>query len=133
MNEQQARLVLLVKAVESAQPSDAVLSTAQRDAAGAQAQADNGRLPSDAQRAAWTESFMVRRAQALWPLALMYPPSVPFGLGQVAERSLVAVAGWMAATPWADAVPSTTLISRRFPLGKSRCALATRQYPAASV
>ena len=48
---------------------------------------------------------------ALWPLALMYPPSVPFGLGQVAERSLVAVAGWMAATPWADAVPSTTVLN----------------------
>lgn len=74
MNEQQARLVLLVKAVESAQPSDAVLSTAQRDAAGAQAQADNGRLPSDAQRAAWTESFMVRRAQALWHLAVRAQP-----------------------------------------------------------
>ncbi|HEX5390032.1 MAG TPA: hypothetical protein VFW67_09740, partial [Burkholderiaceae bacterium] len=74
MKEEQARLVLLVKAVEAAQPGDAVLSAAQRDAAGAQAQADNGRLPSDAQRAAWTESFMVRRAQALWSLAVRAQP-----------------------------------------------------------
>ncbi|MFM2076042.1 MAG: hypothetical protein RJB34_2347 [Pseudomonadota bacterium] len=43
---------------------------------------------------------------ALWPLALMYPPSVPFGLGQVSERSLLAVSTWMASTPWAHAVPS---------------------------
>jgi VanZ family protein len=48
---------------------------------------------------------------ALWPLALMYPPSVPFGLGQVAERSLLAIAAWMAATPWADLVPSTEVLN----------------------
>lgn len=48
---------------------------------------------------------------ALWPLALMYPPSVPFGLGQVAERTLGAAAAWMAATPWAHVVPSTAVLN----------------------
>ncbi len=48
---------------------------------------------------------------ALWPLALMYPPSVPYGLGQVAERSLLVLAEWMAPTPWAHLVPSTAALN----------------------
>lgn len=48
---------------------------------------------------------------ALWPLALMYPPSVPFGLGQVAERSLTALAAWVAGTPWAEGMPSTAVLN----------------------
>ena len=52
---------------------------------------------------------------ALWPLALLYPPSVPFGLGQVAERSLQALSLWMAETPWAHIVPSPDVL-RLLPL-----------------
>ena len=70
MNEEQARLVLLVKAVESTQTGDTLLSVAQRDAAGARALAASARPASDAKRAAWAEAFMVRRAHTLWPQAL---------------------------------------------------------------
>ncbi len=37
---------------------------------------------------------------ALWPLALLYPVSVPFGLGQVAERLLGALQQLLADTPF---------------------------------
>lgn len=36
---------------------------------------------------------------ALWPWALLFPVSVPFGLGQVAQRLAEAVARWQAAAP----------------------------------
>jgi len=70
MNEEQARVVLLVKAVESTQTDDTLLSATQRDAAGAQALAASARPASDAKRAEWAEAFMVRRAHTLWPQAL---------------------------------------------------------------
>jgi VanZ family protein len=37
---------------------------------------------------------------ALWPLALLYPVSVPFGLGQVAERLLSGLQDLLADTPF---------------------------------
>jgi VanZ family protein len=42
---------------------------------------------------------------ALWPVALMFPVSVPFGLGQVFERLEAAVANALEGTPWIDWLP----------------------------
>ena len=42
---------------------------------------------------------------ALWPLALLYPVSVPFGLGQVADRLLAALAEWWWDTPFIGWLP----------------------------
>jgi len=42
---------------------------------------------------------------ALWPLALMFPVSVPFGLGQVFERLEAAVANGLQDTPWIEWLP----------------------------
>jgi hypothetical protein len=42
---------------------------------------------------------------ALWPVALMFPVSVPFGLGQVFERLEAAVANALQGTPWIDWLP----------------------------
>lgn len=42
---------------------------------------------------------------ALWPLALLYPASIPFGLGQVAERLETALVQWLQGTPFLDWLP----------------------------
>lgn len=42
---------------------------------------------------------------ALWPLALLFPASVPLGLGQVLERLEAALAGWLQDTPFLDWLP----------------------------
>lgn len=42
---------------------------------------------------------------ALWPPALLFPASVPLGLGQVLERLEQALAAWLADTPFIDWVP----------------------------
>ena len=42
---------------------------------------------------------------ALWPVALLFPASVPLGLGQVLERAEDALAGWLADTPFLEWVP----------------------------
>lgn len=39
---------------------------------------------------------------ALWPVALLFPVAVPFGLGQVLERAERALAGALRDTPWID-------------------------------
>ena len=39
---------------------------------------------------------------ALWPLAVLYPVSVPFGLGQVWARVEVQLTEWMVDTPFAE-------------------------------
>lgn len=36
----------------------------------------------------------------LWPLALLFPAAVPFGLGQVAERIEAGMADWLEDSPW---------------------------------
>ncbi len=41
----------------------------------------------------------------LWPLALLSPAAVPFGLGQVAERVESALAVWLRDTPFIDWMP----------------------------
>ncbi len=42
---------------------------------------------------------------ATWPLALLFPPAVPFGLGQILERIEAAVAEQLADTPFLDWLP----------------------------
>lgn len=42
---------------------------------------------------------------ALWPFALLFPASVPFGLGQVLERLEAALADWLADTPFLEWLP----------------------------
>ena len=42
---------------------------------------------------------------ALWPLALLFPAAVPFGLGQVLERLEAALAVVLQATPFLDWLP----------------------------
>ena len=42
---------------------------------------------------------------ALWPFALLFPASVPLGLGQVLERMEGAVAGWLEDTPFIEWLP----------------------------
>lgn len=59
---------------------------------------------------------------ALWPLALLYPVSVPFGLGQVAERLLAALQQMLAGTPFMDWLPLGLETSRPLsPLAKAIC------------
>ena len=43
---------------------------------------------------------------ALWPLALLYPAAVPFGLGQVADRLMLALADWLGDTPFIAWLPA---------------------------
>jgi VanZ family protein len=40
---------------------------------------------------------------ALWPVALLFPVPVPFGLGQIGERLREILAGWLQDVPWAEA------------------------------
>ncbi|GAA4346583.1 VanZ family protein [Variovorax defluvii] len=42
---------------------------------------------------------------ALWPLALLFPAAVTFGLGQVFERLEVAISEWLLDTPFIDWLP----------------------------
>lgn len=42
---------------------------------------------------------------ALWPMALLFPPAVPFGLGQVLERVEDAVGAQLVDTPFLDWLP----------------------------
>jgi VanZ family protein len=42
---------------------------------------------------------------ALWPLALLFPPAVPFGLGQVVERLEEAISAQLVDTPFLEWLP----------------------------
>jgi VanZ family protein len=42
---------------------------------------------------------------ALWPFALLFPPAVPFGLGQVFERVEAALTDWLMDTPFLEWLP----------------------------
>ena len=39
---------------------------------------------------------------ALWPVGLLFPAPLPFGLGQVGERLREILAGWLQDVPWAE-------------------------------
>ncbi|MEJ7932525.1 VanZ family protein [Ramlibacter sp. AN1015] len=59
----------------------------------------------------WRARWFVSHARgalvllALWPLALLFPASVPFGLGQVFERVETALADWLLDTPFLEWLP----------------------------
>lgn len=59
----------------------------------------------------WRDRWFVQDASgalvllALWPLALLFPVAVPFGLGQVFERFEAAVAHLLEGTPWLEWLP----------------------------
>jgi len=63
----------------------------------------------------WRDRWFVEDASgalvllALWPVALMFPVSVPFGLGQVFERLEAAVANALQDTPWIEWLPMRDL------------------------
>lgn len=42
---------------------------------------------------------------ALWPLALLFPASIPLGLGQVMQRLEDALADWLGGTPFLEWIP----------------------------
>lgn len=42
----------------------------------------------------------------LWPIGLLFPPSLPFGLGQVALRLAALLGQWMDGTSWAGWLPA---------------------------
>ncbi|RYF77410.1 MAG: VanZ family protein [Comamonadaceae bacterium] len=58
-------------------------------------------------RARWfvDESRGALALLALWPVALLFPAAVPFGLGQVFERLEEALAVWLMDTPFLEWVP----------------------------
>lgn len=59
---------------------------------------------------------------ALWPLALLYPVSVPFGLGQVVERLQAGLHLLMAGTPFQEWLPRGLAVPVPLsPLGEAFC------------
>ena len=58
-------------------------------------------------RSAWfvDESRGALVLLALWPVALLFPAAVPFGLGQVFERLESGIAEWLADTPFLEWMP----------------------------
>lgn len=42
---------------------------------------------------------------ALWPLGLLFPPPIPYGMGQVYERAEEGLAAWLRDTPFLDWLP----------------------------
>lgn len=59
---------------------------------------------------------------ALWPVALLYPVSVPFGLGQVAERLEAGLHQLLAETPFLDWLPLRVAEPPPLsPLGQALC------------
>ncbi|MBI5333429.1 MAG: VanZ family protein [Burkholderiales bacterium] len=56
----------------------------------------------------------------LWPLGLLFPPPVPFGLGQVLDRLTAFAAELLAGTPWAEWAPAPLAWNEPLsPLGES--------------
>jgi VanZ family protein len=61
---------------------------------------------------------------ALWPLALLFPPAVPFGLGQVLERLEEALGAQLVDTPFLDWLPMReTDLQPLVPGGEVLCVL----------
>jgi hypothetical protein len=59
----------------------------------------------------WRERSMEPHTRAifvhlfLWPFALLFPTSLPFGLGQFYERLEAALVNWLQGTPFLDFIP----------------------------
>ena len=76
----------------------------------------------------WRERWFVADASgalvllALWPLALMFPLAVPFGMGQVFERMEAAIANALEGTPWLEWLPMRELeLQPMLPLSEMVC------------
>lgn len=76
----------------------------------------------------WRDRWFVADASGalvllvLWPLALLFPVSVPFGLGQVFERLEAAVARALEGTPWIEWLPMRELeLQPLLPLSEVLC------------
>lgn len=88
-----------------------------------------------AQRLGWLDAWSRFRADwfapqahgglillALWPLALLYPAPVPFGLGQAGDRALAWLQDLVDGTPFAVWLPSDALVTSPLsPLGEASC------------
>lgn len=63
----------------------------------------------------WRSQWFVEHAHgglvllALWPIALLFPPPVPFGLGHVVERVEDVLENWLVDTPFFDWIPLRVL------------------------
>ena len=63
-----------------------------------------------------------KRPSVGWPLALLFPVSVPFGLGQVFERLEAAVARALEGTPWIEWLPMREMeLQPLLPLSEVLC------------
>jgi len=61
---------------------------------------------------------------ALWPPALLFPPPVPFGLGQVLERVERGLAEWLDDTPFLDWLPVREVeLQPLVPMAESLCVM----------
>lgn len=100
MNEQEARAVLLVKAIETAPEAASWLTEAQREAATAAALSAAPRPAADGQRLAWTEGFLARRALGLEHLLSDRQPRL---------HALLGATHWLALWRWA--VPLAGLLA----------------------
>jgi VanZ family protein len=76
----------------------------------------------------WRDRWFVQDASSvlvllgLWPLALLFPAAVPFGLGQVFERLEAAVATALVNTPWIEWLPMRELeLQPLLPLSEVLC------------
>jgi VanZ family protein len=56
---------------------------------------------------------------ALWPMALLYPTPVPYGLGQVWTRAMDSLAAWVEDTPFLDWLPEPGPMPPLSPLAQS--------------
>lgn len=69
----------------------------------------------------WRERWLLQGRAAglalllLWPVGLLFPPSLPFGLGQVLRRSRDALAEWLVGSAW-DGWLTPQPVSRIAPL-----------------
>jgi VanZ family protein len=52
----------------------------------------------------------------LWPVALLFPPPLPLGLGQVLHRAAETLADWLEGTPMADWLPVADLAAWTGPM-----------------
>lgn len=52
----------------------------------------------------------------LWPVALLFPPPLPLGLGQVLHRVAETLSEWLEDSPWAEALPVADLVAWSAPM-----------------
>ena len=69
-----------------------------------------------------TEASGALALLAVWPLALLFPAAVPFGLGQVLERLEGTWIDWLQDTPWLESWPVREVeLQPMLPMTESLC------------